>query len=443
MTAEANGTARPLSRRAKGALAAIVVLYAGLAVLYSYATRFRYGPDEPAHFVYIQSVALDHRLPALRDDNVYLPGAAISHQRQQPPLYYTLGALVYRALGRLPADGIWRVLRFFSIAIGLAVLALQWRLLRLLFPDSEGLCLAGLAVLAFLPMFTYITSVVNNDPLAVLLFTGVVYQWCRMLAGRSSLADVALAGGLVGLAVLTKESALALVPGLLIAAAATGTATGAAPARRIGRAALALGTAGLVCGGWFLHNLSAYGSPTVYFYDRPFYTGLRDALTHPMGTSDRPGLVAVLGLTAERTLLFLWVPWWATGGRIPKAPYLVGLGLVSLAVLMGLALGWVDRRRGRPGLTASQSHGLALMLLTVGVLAAGILRYVLFVDYTALQAGRYFVVMWPAMAVLSVSGLATLMVTARAKAIGLAALVGVWLAGNVAVLWLVRLWYHT
>lgn len=441
MTDQPARAAQALSRRARGALAAIVVLYVALAVLYSYATRLKFGPDEPAHFVYIQSVALDGRLPTLGDRNTYQPRAAVSHQRQQPPLYYALAALVYRTCSGLPGDVTWRALRFLSITIGLAVLGVQWRLLRLLYPENAALCLAGLAILAFLPMFTFITAVVSNDPLAVLLSTLAIYQWCRLLAGRAGLGDVALAGALVGLAVLTKESALALAPGLAIVAATTGRPALKTPARRIGRIALALVIAGAVCGGWFAYNVHTYGSPTVYFYHRPFYETLRQALTHPMGSPGRPGLVAVLELTLERTLLFLWVPWWATGERIPKAPYLAVLVLLSVAALVGLTLAWIDRRRGRPGLTALQSYALALMLATVGVLVVGIMRYVLFVDYTALQAGRYFVLVWPAMATLGVVGVSTLLVRPRARAAALSLLVGLWLAGNCAVLWLVHLWY--
>ncbi|MCJ7823175.1 MAG: hypothetical protein MUQ26_08900, partial [Armatimonadetes bacterium] len=79
---------------------------------------------------------------------------------------------------------------------------------------------------------------------------------------------------------------------------------------------------------------------------------------------------------------------------------------------------------------------------TVAVLALGIVRYVLFVDYTALQAGRYFIVVWPLMGILTVAGLSTLLVRPRARAMGLALLSGVWLAGNVVVLWLVYLKYR-
>jgi 4-amino-4-deoxy-L-arabinose transferase-like glycosyltransferase len=442
MRMEGPRSAQPLSRRAKGALAAIVVAYVALAVLYSQVTRFRFGPDEPAHFAYVQSLALDFRLPAMPlhgEEEGYFRGGAISHQRQQPPLYYAVAALVYRALGALPADSLWRALRLFSIALGIAVMALQWRLLRLVFPEDAAVCLAGLAVLALLPMFTYITAVVNNDPMAVLLFTAVIYQWCRMLARRPDLADVAAAGVLVGLAVLSKESALALAPGLLIVAATTGPAESKTALRRIGRAGLALAIAGAVCSGWFLDNLHAYGSPTVYFFNRPAFENLREALTHPWH------LLAITGLTAQRTVLFLWVPWWAVGGgrHIPPTPYTLGMLLLTAAAFIGMVLAWVDRRRGRPGLTLLQSQGLALMLMTVGVVTLGILRYVLFVDYTALQAGRYFIVVWPMMAILSVAGLSTLLVTRRAKAIGLSALVGLWLAGNAVVLWIVHLIYGT
>lgn len=433
-------------------LIAILSLYLALAALYSFATRLKWGPDEPAHFVYVQSVALDFRLPDLPPIPAdyagrelpasYSPGHAISHQRQQPPLYYALAALPYRLLHRLPTDAIWLRLRWFSILLGLAALALQWRLLRLLFPRDPTVCLAALAVLAFLPMFTYLTSVVNNDGLATVMFTASAYQWVRLLSGKTSVGNVALAGALAGLAVLTKESALALLPGLVIAVALTSPAGERRSwARRLGRAALALGIAAVISAGWFAYNLATYGKPTVYAYLRPAYHSLSEALADPYGPG---GLVTVLGVAIDRTFIFLWLPWWVVVEHARKlaVPYKLGMALLSATAFVGLLLALLDRWRRKTGLSARQAQALGLMLLTAVMLILGVLRYILFVDYTALQAGRYLIVVWPLLSIMGVVGLGTLLKTAPAKAVGLSALALLWLALNLAVLWLDYLTYH-
>ena len=435
-----------LTRSARVALAAIFLLYVILAVLYSYATRLKWGPDEPAHFVYVQSLALDFRLPEMQKDAaLYVPGHALSHQRQHPPLYYALAAIPYRLFAGLPTDAAWLRLRWFSILIGLGALALEWRLVRLLFPKDLTICFASLATLAFLPMFTYITSVVNNDGLAILLFAATAYQWCRILSGKADLANLILAGALAGLAILTKESALALLPGLIVVAAATRPAgAGRLWLRRLGRTLAALAAAGVVCGGWFANNVATYGSPTVYAYLRPAYQSLAEALSYPFGTSGKVGLFAALGIAADNTFKFLWLPWWTVEQQkvIPEFTYKVGMALLSLAAFCGLMLALMDRCKRKAGLSALQAQALGLMLLTVLALIGGIVRYLLFIDYTAVQAGRYLIVVWPLLSIMGVVGLATLLKGPRARAVGLAILVVLWLAGNLGVLWLDYLTYH-
>jgi 4-amino-4-deoxy-L-arabinose transferase-like glycosyltransferase len=435
-----------LPRFARIALLAIVLLYIILAVLYSYATRLKWGPDEPAHFVYIQSAALDFRLPKIQGDEArYIPGQSLSHQRQQPPLYYVLAAVPYRLLARLPEDTLWIRLRWFSILVGLAALALQWRLLRLVFPKDLTICLASLALLAFLPMFTYITSVVNNDGLTIVAFIAVLYQWCRILSGKSNPANILLAGVLTGFAILTKESAIALLPGLLIVALASPSAgKRGLLLRRLGRAALALAAAAVICGGWFAYNLATEGTPTVYAYVRPLYHTLAEALADPYGTPEAPGLIAILGITVDRTFMFLWLPWWAVQeqGVIPVLGYKVLMAILCLLAFIGLMLALMDRWRRKTGLSVLQAQALGLMLLTVVTLIAGIVRYVLFVDYTALQAGRYLIVVWPLLSIMGAVGLGTLLGKPKVKKVVLAVLAAAWLAGNLLVLWLDYLTYH-
>ena len=43
------------------ALAAIIVVFVVLSVCYSLATRLKYGPEEPDHFIYIRSLATDFK----------------------------------------------------------------------------------------------------------------------------------------------------------------------------------------------------------------------------------------------------------------------------------------------------------------------------------------------------------------------------------------------
>ncbi len=71
-------------------LSAILVLFAVLSIVYNVATPLFEGPDEAAHFLYIDYLATGKGLPALDD----APREVLWEGLQQPPLYYALGALL-------------------------------------------------------------------------------------------------------------------------------------------------------------------------------------------------------------------------------------------------------------------------------------------------------------------------------------------------------------
>src|SRR3972149_4171387 len=101
----------PLLRRRVG-LGLITACYGLLVVLYAVTVPRCNAPDEPAHFNYVRHLAERAELPVLAAgdyDFEYLerlkaarfpaqmPIDALRYEAHQPPLYYLLGAAVFRA----------------------------------------------------------------------------------------------------------------------------------------------------------------------------------------------------------------------------------------------------------------------------------------------------------------------------------------------------------
>ncbi len=283
----------PLCRTTDRAIWALVAVFLVLGTVYSVVTPLFEAPDEAYHYPFVEFLADGHGLP-IQD-----PAApALWHQEgSQPPLYYALAALVSRWA---PADDLPQVLRRnphadtgvprpdgnanivvhtpreawpyhgatlavhlareLSVILGaLTVLFTYLNGLEVL-PRRPGLALAAAAVVAFTPMFLFISGSVNNDNLVVALTTIALWLILRLLRLPSKPGHWAALGGLVGLTALAKVSGLALL-------APAGLAVAFAAWRRHDRRLLGyggaclLGAVALVAGWWYYRNWRLYHDP--------------------------------------------------------------------------------------------------------------------------------------------------------------------------------------
>lgn len=272
----------------------IVALSVALMVASAIFTPIFEGPDEALHFEYIRHLAVERRLPVLEADGA-------PSQFAQPPLYYIVNALAvgwadapdFAALRSRPnpwyMTGLWEVptdnraifirgpemrwpfsstvlavlmARFVSVVMGASTLVVSHRALGLAVWDtaSPGTREAALAMIAFNPMFVFISSTINKDNLLALLSAGMVLYCLRGLNGATERAWVPL-GILWGAALLTKPIALYWAPAL--------AAFGLLIWRRTGdwrpalRGLLVTGVLALLISGWaFVRNIALYGDPT-------------------------------------------------------------------------------------------------------------------------------------------------------------------------------------
>ncbi|MBM3326173.1 MAG: phospholipid carrier-dependent glycosyltransferase [Calditrichaeota bacterium] len=188
------------------------VLRLALAALISSETTKSSLPqynDEPLHFEYVKHIAEHRAIP------VYNPtfGGAGNPTAEfvQPPLYYILAAQVFRWSRFLWQGSELYATRFLSILFGLLAGMAALRIARLSgLKENESLLTT--ACMLFFPNAVVFTSIVSNDALLIALSAMFV---ASLLSGRASGAGwrrVMMTGVMLGLAVLTKLSALLLLP---------------------------------------------------------------------------------------------------------------------------------------------------------------------------------------------------------------------------------------
>ena len=235
MTAAARGRDRP---RPSPFSRLVGVLPEALAVALGVLVRLRlhrtYDPtasyDYSHHLRYIQHVARFHALPPI---NAF-------RTAYHPPLFYWMGAWFLRRGAGVSA------IQWTSIACGIGALGILWIGLRRLLPGDPLARTLALLLAAILPSLVHLFGMVTNEPLLVLLSSAALLLLSMLIDARGGWrwAVAALLGGVLGLALLTKVSALMLV--LLVGAAvlaALARGPGGASARLLHAAPLVLSSA--------------------------------------------------------------------------------------------------------------------------------------------------------------------------------------------------------
>lgn len=265
--------------------AALLAVFALLAVGFSLGPIFE-GPDEIEHYRFVRYLADKGSLPA--------PDGQPNGQYHQAPLYYALLAPLAAQLpdddfsqidGRLnPYHGYQferagndnknlyvhtsaetfpyasetaravHLLRLFSVLLGTLTVALAYRIFCLLWRDAPYTRLVALLTVALWTQFAYLSSVINNDNLAILLATAACYLVLLQTRDDFTWQRSALLGCILGAALLTKSS-------LTLLAVPVGIAVLSQP-RSWKYATLTLALTLLIAGWWYGRNYMLTGDPT-------------------------------------------------------------------------------------------------------------------------------------------------------------------------------------
>jgi 4-amino-4-deoxy-L-arabinose transferase-like glycosyltransferase len=374
-------------------LTLILALFAVLGVTTSVVVPPFEASDELWHYPMVKYVA-DHWTLPVQVAGVETPWR---QEGSQPPLYYALAAAatfwidtsdmeVVRHLnphvdnGVATADGNinlvvhhpareafpWRgtvlavhLIRLLSVLMGVAAVYLTYLIVREVLPDQPGLALGAAAIHAFTPMFVFISGSVNNDNLVVPLSNLALLMLLRLHHRRTWTTRQALIrylelGIVLGLAVLTKTSSLALT--LLTALV---VAVRAVRHRSWGEFLMG-GFATLlpllaIAGWWFVRNLQLYGDLTGFtlFFE-------------VLGTREIPADVAQMWRERYSFAAGYWGNFGGLNVPMPAWLYRV-LNALAVASALGLVVLAIRRMVGTKYLAIDHASLLLCLLWGLGV----------------------------------------------------------------------------
>lgn len=280
--------ARLLCRPPRAAwLCALVALANGLA--WSLIIPPFQVPDENAHYAYVQQVAERGTVPHVvvlegplspREDQILgalltfgivghrenpapatqvqqevidgiakqnLPGVGSGDAltaTSNPPLYYALEAIPYKLTpGGKVLDRL-ALMRMLSALMGAVTVLLVFLFLRELLPGSSWTWPAGALLVAFQPLFGFMSGGLNNDNLLYLTAAGVLWGVARAFRRGLSPATGALIGGFLGVGLISKFTLIGFIPAAVLAVSILGWRESRLDrARAMGGMAWALGLA--------------------------------------------------------------------------------------------------------------------------------------------------------------------------------------------------------
>jgi Tfp pilus assembly protein PilF len=211
------------------------------------------GFDAAHHLDYIRVIQERHELPKAEE----------GWETHQPPFYYLVCASLLQigGLGAASAEALM-ALRVVSLLVGVGQILLVFAGLRLLFPNELRRPLLGAGLAATLPAHLYHAHYITNETMFALFVSAVFYFALRILRGAEfNPLSCAGLGACLGLALLTKLSALILLP-VVFAALVTGLLLRRESSFKVwaGTLALPLFIGLLICGRYY-SNLWAEGGP--------------------------------------------------------------------------------------------------------------------------------------------------------------------------------------
>ncbi len=322
-------------------LLALVGLALVFGVIYALITPPFMGPDEGAHYQYVQSL--------WDSGGTKITGDASYHQ----PAYYWLEAPVYVLTRSQPKEIQSVAMRLVSVGLLLGQVMLAYLSAKLLFPTSPFVALGAAAMVALLPGRVWIGAMINDDNLVSLSSTAFIYFVLRSvlrdfeaksILGMALLAVATLLSKRTAWAVVVVSAMALLLPAILRVWSAK------ASRRTLAIVATALGI-GIV--GTFIlsflfpglgSRMSSLATTFLTVLDVATYGRARWAL------ENWQRFLSVQPLAELSTLQFksLWLPIWRDDYAPPDSAYSLALALMAAAgagLLLRLLTGVISRGR--------------------------------------------------------------------------------------------------
>jgi len=368
-------------------LPAILVLYVVFASVHAVrtptgATGYQDAPDEEAHITQVRVIA-SGRLPTRAMPGVDSTDTRPSYEWHQPPLYYFLAA-------RILPFGV-KAVRFLSILIGIACIITVFRCGRIVCSDRPEIAAFAAGIAALIPGHIAITSVVNNDGLLELFFSSFLMLLCSALVDGLTVRRSLWIGVLLAGALLTKVTALMLLP-VTIGWLVVLWTNGQKKSELVRSAFVIVVSVMALSGWWYARNALLYHEwlPLTAFNEAfAGTTKATDVIAGRVGVpvSGWPGYAALVANWTFQSFFAVYSTargaQWGVPSFLPKQLYLLS-GLTGITSAAGLLKIFVRNRSEVGGL---QLQCLGLMGVTVSLVT---FSFILFTAKYFQAQGRYF-----------------------------------------------------
>lgn len=331
----------------------------------------------------------------------YFP-SGYQYVANHPPLYYALMTPVYLLSSRASVEVQQYLLRLAAIPFGVLTVYAAFRTTRLLFPADWFMLITVPAFVAFQPQISYEAAMVNNDIVAIAIFSLLIWG---IVAGMKSAFPARLCvllGVALGAGLLVKSTTATIAPVIALAMLWT---LGIRDWRRLVTRGLLVGVPAVILAApWYLYLHHTYGDfsglgrvAELQYWNAPMGS-FWQLLTDPD---------FVIGRFRES--------WGEYGWRIIhfRQELLVAIAIPMIAGTMGLAIYALARWRGRPLWSiapADHEERWQVRALWILALACAVayLAVIQFGTQFALAQARYFFPVVNAAAILVMLGLRTL-----------------------------------
>lgn len=407
-------------------LAAVLAAFILLAAIYSIVNPLYEGTDELRHFRFVRVLADTGKLPIQGQE----PKRSQSHH---PPLYYAVSAIAtfwipYQGEPYLarPGNPYWgfqywqvgtdnknmylhgpdedfpwsgaalsaHVARLVNVLFGALTVVFTAAIMLTVFPHRPGLAYGAAGVLAFNPMFLYMSGAINNDVAAAAAGAAVTWACCRLvLDGLNDRASIALGIGF-GLSLMAKFNLAFFLPVIELVVLyrtlcpvphPTEDRPQKRPAAFLRANLIILGLSAVIAGWWFVRNQVLYGDPTGF-----------NAVTELWGVRDP---LESFGL-AWSEIPNAWSSLWGRFGygQIPLPGWVYRI--IEWAAVLGVAgsvLGIIQAAAGKKPKNETVAATQLLLLFLIVVSTFGVLFSYMLVS-PAGSMGRFFFPGLPAFA---------------------------------------------
>jgi hypothetical protein len=402
-------------RRDHAVLGALTLLWGAFLVRSFWPLDPIYGFDATKHLEYLDILLREGRLPLATD------GWSTYH----PPLFYGLAALMALPGEWLGNEALGRAIKLPAFAAGLGLAWQSLRLAQRLLPE-HGMARPAAAVFAgILPMNVYMAASFSNEALLAFLCAGALVAAVDVLRSPDlELRRVAALSVWLGLALLTKFTALVLVVVTLVfVGARLGAQARTAAASTPRSVAALLGPMLLICGWYYARNVAVYGQPIMGnwqlnepgqiwwsppgFHTLEYYTRFGESLTRPYFSAFVSFWDALYSTTWGNPR---WRYGWMSTG------YLLALPVCGLVLIGFGALKWQALRSVESG----ERLALAFLVTFAAAMLFAVLYATLALPYSGQAKAFYALSVTPVVAVAFGHGVCWL--EARLASIGSAAI---------------------